>query len=193
VDRVSKIFGLSPEKLANLLSIGSELSRQQIQADPEQKKADLLCDLLEEPLPLDDAVVKYLPANLTNICENLSLLSGDTIGSLLQNPNSDISLIKKVKDCSKNLSKSAKSKAEHDTAIAIYYAAIASALIFHGQKTTSFSFEDLNKSFCALIDKPWVPSEIISLYKKASEICQSRLTKKSTSQSRKRTPRGNKK
>ena len=175
MDKEQTTFGLSPEKLTRLLSIGSEINRSEEEADQDEEKADLLQDRLEETLPLERFMLKFLPASLLRLCDKLGVLAGEPIGKLLQNPKSDISLIKKVKDYSKNLSECAKTEAESDTAIAIYYAAIAHALIFHNQKITRFSIESLNSALCSLIQKPWVSNELIELYKKAGEISNSQL------------------
>jgi len=193
VDKKTTTFGLSPEKLARFLSIGSELSESEKQLDQDQKKADLLRDKLAEALPLDQSALKSLPASLVHLCENLGVFSSEPIGNLLRNPKSEISVIKMIKDYSKDLSKSAKSEAEHDTAITIYYAAIANALIFRGLRITKFSFESLNSSFCSLSDKPWVATKLGSLFKQASEVCQSKLIQKSAFESKKRTSKGHKK
>ena len=151
MEKESTTFGLSPEKLARLLNIGSEIRQSENETDQVEKKTDLLQDRLAETLPLDRSMVKLLPAFLVRLCNDLGVLAGEPIGTLLQNTNSDISLIKKIKDYSRNLSECAKSEAENDTAIAIYYAAIAYALFFHDEKISRFSFESLNSSLSAIM------------------------------------------
>ena len=134
-------------------------------------------DRLEETLPLDRSMLKSLPVVLVSLCEKLGVLAGEPIGNLVQNPKAEISLIRKLKDYSKKLSECAKSEAENDTSIAIYYAAIASALVFHDLRITKFSFESLNKAFCSLIDKPWMSGELITLFRKGLEVSQNKSKK----------------
>ncbi len=173
----STTFGLSSEKMAKLFSIGAEIVRSEKESDQDQVKAELLSDRLAETLPLDRSMAKYLPAALIRLCDRLGVLAGEPIGKLIENPESDVWLIRKVKNYSKNLSECAKSEAENDTAIAIYYAAIANALAFRGRRITKFSMESLDSSFASLIDKPWMPKEFIALFRKAQQLCQGKLIK----------------
>lgn len=177
MDKKTTTFGLSPEKMAKLLSIGSEIGKSEKEADQDQLKAELLQDRLGETLPLDKSMLKSLPVVLVSLCEKLGVLAGEPIGNLVQNPKTKISVIKKLKDYSKKLSECAKSEAENDTSIAIYYAAIASALVFHDLRITKFSFEGLNKAFCSLIDKPWMSGELITLFRKGLEVSQNKSKK----------------
>lgn len=168
----SSTFGLSSEKLARLLNIGSDTSRAKSQADQEQRKAELLRDWLSASLPLDVALVESLPKVLARVCRQLQPLARESFGNLLQDPGVDIAAIKKIKDCSKKLVKSAKSEAEHDAAAAIYYAAIANALVFHEQRITSFSYESLEDTFSELTENSWLSPELVRLFKKAQKLCR---------------------
>ena len=135
----------------------------------DEERAELLLDRLAEPLPAEFLGSRALPKQLQRLCDKSGLLRGAPIRDILKNPQTEVSLVKKVKDYAKQLSEHANSKAEHDTANAIYYAAIANALVFHDVQITKFSYKDLNHSFVVFAGKKWIPAFIINLFKKASQ------------------------
>jgi len=177
MDKESTTFGLTPKKLARLLKIGSEDSRSG--TDAEQQKARLLQDWLAATLPVDAVFVESLPRVLRRLYQELKPLGSKPFGSLLHDPEADMSVITKIKDCSKKLVASAKSEAEHDAATVIYYAAIASALVFHDQRITSFSYANLMSSFGALQEHSWLTAELVELYREACKLCQKKIKKAS--------------
>jgi hypothetical protein len=173
MDKRQTTFGLSPEKIAELLNIGSGIAQSEKEANQNQIKAELLRDRLAETLPLNPSMLKFMPKVLVHMCHKLEVLAGKPIGKLILDPQTDISLVKNIKDYSKNLSESAKTEAENDTSVAIYYAAIANALVYHNLHITKFSFQSLRRSFYSLVSKPWMSADFVNLFKKAKQICQS--------------------
>lgn len=174
MDKKLKTFGLEPRKLADLLRVGSDTEESEGQVTLEQKRSELLRDRLGEALPLDSSAPVTLPISPNSLCQVLGVLGGKPIVELLQNPETDISLIKCIKDYNRSLSQCTKSKAEHDVAIVIYYAAIACALVFHKKKITKFSFEELGHSFSSFIEKKWITDQLKELFSQARSICQER-------------------
>ena len=81
-------------------------------------------------------------------------------------------LVEKIKDYSKKLVISAKSDAEHDAATAVYFAAIASALISHDRKITTFSYKSLDESFSRLTNEKWITEDIAELFSRACRVCR---------------------
>jgi hypothetical protein len=165
-------FDLSPEKLARLWSVGSDVNKDEDEVDQEQKKAELLRDWLESALPLDPALAELLPTVLMRMFRELRPFAGESFNSLLLDPETDVSALKKIKSFSKKLVEAAKSEAEHDAAAAIYYAAIASVLVFHNQRITTFSYESLADSFSTSVENNWLTPGLVELFKKAGEFCQ---------------------
>jgi len=135
----SKTFGLSPEKLADLMKIGSDTKDLDNQISPEQQKAELLCDRLAELFPLDSAEPGSCAVTSDHLSSILKLQCNEAVGKILQNPKSDILVIRRIKGYYNKLSENTDSKNERDIAIAIYYAAIACALVFHNEKISRFS------------------------------------------------------
>jgi len=79
-----------------------------------------------------------------------------------------------MKDYSSRLSKRAKSKAEHQVANTIYYAAIAYALVYHERRITRYTYESLGKSFSRLRREQWIPLQIGGLFAMAATFCHSK-------------------
>lgn len=172
MDKQPTTFGLSPTQLARLLKIGSDRRSTGEEVDEEQKKAELLHNWLAATLPLDAVLVKSLPTILRRLCQELRPLAGKPFGALLTDPSTDIAAIRKIKDFSKKMVRSVKSEAEHDVAATVYYAAIASAFVFHDQRITKFSYESLKNSFSALKEHTWLTPDLAGLFKK----CLQRLS-----------------
>ena len=170
------LFGRSPEKLAHLISscAGIHLPEEK---NKEQQKAELLRDMLEDVLPLDPEAAESLPIILKRMYQELRPLAGDSLAQLLQTPDTDINAIEKIKDYGKNTSNFAESEVEHQTAITVYYTAIASALVFHKKKITQYTYTQLEESFSTLVNQKWITSEITQLFAQAQDICKQKVEK----------------
>jgi hypothetical protein len=94
------------------------------------------------------------------------------LGYLLLNRTTDLAALKTLKDHAKELVSRADSEAKKAAATAICYAAIASALVFHGSTITRHSYSKLRKPYQDLEQKPWIPSDLKDLFKKAQAACQ---------------------
>jgi hypothetical protein len=177
MDKKSTTFGLSPEKLADLLKICSDStqSEDENRVDITQKKTELLQDRLAETLPFELSKKSLSKEVLDRLSQIRALVIGEPIRNLLNNPETGIGLIKQIKDYSKRLSRNAASEAEHDTANAIYYAAIASALVFHDIKISKYSYKSLHESFSKLINEEWIPKEITQMFVRTCELCQQNI------------------
>jgi len=170
--RKDSTLGLNPESLARLLGIA-------LYSDPDEGKdkstdttAQLLKARLAGTLPLDTTVVEELPAILGQLRKDLMPLGGRTLGEALIDPKSDLGVIKKIRRYAKKMASRKRSEADRAVAVAIYYAAIANALVFHDVKVTTHSYESLEASFAKLINKPWISAELNILFVRALKLCQ---------------------
>lgn len=175
MDSKTTTFGLSSKKLARLLNIGSDIIEAKGNRKQKEIKNELLHEWLTATLPIDAVVIESLPNILQRLYKRLQPHLGESFRDLLKNPKTDVMVIKKIKGYSKKLVASAKSEAEHDAATTIYFAAIASALVHHDQRITTFSYQNLNESFSKLINDEWVTDDIAELFRKASEICRQKI------------------
>lgn len=169
-----KTFGLSPQKLAQVWNIGSDTEKPDQAIDQENKKAEVLQDRLMETLRISSSVTKSYPNDQANLQSIINSIADKSIDKLLQNPKTNIAILRKVKDHGKRLSKKAESKTEYHVANTIYYAAIANALIYHDRRITKFSYIDLEKYFRRLGNENWIPEYFRSIFTRAGEYCDIR-------------------
>ncbi|UCH58460.1 MAG: hypothetical protein JSV61_09575 [Anaerolineales bacterium] len=167
----SQTSGLGPNKLHDLLRICSEASTEEEQTDSDQRKAELLQDMLAETLPVE-AFTGSLSKQMTTLCQAFGISSEESVGNLLSNPKTDVNLIRAIKDYFKK--KSTKSQDEHDVVNLIYYSAIACALVNHNLKITKYSHHDLHKAFTIFTNVQWIPPVLSGLFGRACEYCQNK-------------------
>jgi len=183
MDRDSTTFGLKPDKLAQLWDMGSKENQDSIDENQDQVKAELLRDRLAQKIPLEQVVARILPKALAQVCEEIQPFSGNSYGILLNDPGTDITILKKIKDNYKKLAQHVDGDAEYDVTAAIYHAAIASALVYHGKRITSFSYAHLVEKYTALMEQPWLTHELRELFQKAEDICTQKINKRASNAS----------
>ena len=169
----STTFGLSLKKVVDLLKIGAETGTTN--EDPDQHRSDLLHDKLDETLPLYPSTKEKLTRKLERLRHTIETLAGEPIGKLLQDPTTDITIIRIIKDYGRKLSTQANSEAEHHVSNTIYYAALAHALVFHDLRITKFSFTDLQRSFYHLSQEKWIPEKLLDLFSEAIKYCEVKM------------------
>ena len=172
MDDKESTFGATVKGLAGLLGVGVGKDVPQDAASVDKAAGELLRARLAGTLPLDTAVVDALPAVLGKLQEELLPLAGKPLGEVLLDSDTELNAIKSIKDYGKKLAARRDSQADHSASIAIYFAAIASALLFHGEKITSYSYEHLRESFNELIEGTWIPSELAIHFSKACRLCE---------------------
>lgn len=138
----------------------------------DDRKAELLWDLLAGILPIRISNTKAHSKEPENLQSTISSLLEEPIGQLLNNPNTDLISLRKVKNYAKRLSKNTESKNEHQVANIVYYAAVACALVFHHKRITKFSYSNLEKYFHRLGQEKWIPKYIQNLFARAYDYCR---------------------
>jgi len=174
MDKRPTTFGLSPNKLAGLWNIGSDTDEAEKSYDTSNKKTELLRDLLSGPLPTHSPKAVSRIKKQMHPKSIINFLTDVPIEKLLNNPETDIVLLRKVKDHGKKLSGDAKSQVEYQVANTVYYAAIASALIFHDRRITTFSYKNLEGYFQSLGHENWLPEALRKFFTRACEYCRVR-------------------
>jgi hypothetical protein len=165
-------YNLDKSKLSRLLKLGLKNSKRKVHSeDSNQKAAVLWKKITENPLPVDDLNEDILPDALASFCQNLGLLAGQSINSLLMDSDTDLAKIEMIKAYAKICSRQSKSEVEYQTANALYYAALSHALIHHKTKMTKFSYSDLGNSFNILRKTKWLGIDYIYLFERAYNYC----------------------
>ena len=162
---------LSREQKARLLQLGLDSEEATGVTSAEDRKAHLLFDLLATPLPVDPETIDFLPPILRSLCRLLKSVAGEPLVKLLQDPQVDLTVLKRIKEYTKQLGDSTTSHVEHDVGLVLYYAAIASGLIYHNQRISRYSYAELKEAFSGLIQQDWIPQDLIEMFTRACEYC----------------------
>jgi hypothetical protein len=174
----STTFGLSHEKLARLWGVGDEAWADRAKPTQDQRKAEALRDQLAEALPLDPAVSVVLPEALSLVLEQFHPLADCSVGSLLLDSSADPTVVGQIKDRYRQKAESSACEAERQAATAIYYAAIAHALLFQEKawfrenRITTFSYQELEAYFLQLHGLGWLTPELVRLFERAHVVCR---------------------
>ena len=163
-------FGQTPEGLARLLEIGVEADGG---VSPDDARERLLSARLAGPVP-GGAAFRDLQAALDRLGQHVCSLQGKTLSDALLDGNTDLPALKAIKDYAKKLASTEDDEVEHTVAIAIYFAAISSALLFHDAKITSYSYDSLADALRRLVGKPW-SDQLRHHFAQARQLCKKRM------------------
>jgi hypothetical protein len=160
---------LDSDHRTRLLKIGlSTSSSKDYEVEPDEKRTDTLYQILTSTLPLAQDMKASIPDLITGQIQDLVSISGQPMGELIQDPKTDLLSLRRVKEHCKQSGTAADSKEEQDAFMAVYFAAIASALLFHDTKLSHHKDEDLCSFFDSFAKKPWVLEELRTLFVRAS-------------------------
>lgn len=171
MDKDSTTFGLKPDKLALLWNMGGKMDQGKNEESNDKTKAEFLRDRLAQKIPLDHVVAQILPKALAQVCKDIQPFTGNSYGILLNDPLTDVTILEKIKDNNKELAQHMISDPEYEVITVLYYAAIASALVYHDQKITSFSYGHLNDKYISLLNNKWLTTDLRNLFQKALNAC----------------------
>jgi len=161
-------FALDSDHRTRLLRIGlSASASEHYDIEPDETRTDSLYQILTSTLPLGQDVKSSLPDFITGQVQDLVSISGKPMGELIQDPQTDLLTLRKIKEHCKLGGTAADSKEEQDAFMAVYFAVIASALIFHEIRISHHKEEDLQCFFNSFSKKPWVLQELRTLFDKA--------------------------
>ena len=118
-----------------------------------------------------DATFRAMPLLVRWLCEDPAPLSAKTLQEAILDPATPLDVIMEMKEHAKDLVSSASTHAERAVATTLYYATIASAILFHGTRITQYSPGTLAISFDALIGQGWMLPELSAHFEKARAIC----------------------
>ncbi len=171
-------YGLRPDQMAGLFSVGSDDPDPEDQGANNEKMARLLQEQLTCSLPKGSLFRDALIMMMERRGWDTKTLAGQSLGQLLLDSQSDIELLKTIKDCCKTLLGELDSRADAALATVTYHAALASALVRHDQKISQYSFDTLSQSFARLTEKQWMTKELVALFSQARRLCESRCKSK---------------
>ena len=95
-----------------------------------------------------------------------------TVADVLLGRETDLAALRALKDRAKTLVRAAAAEADDAAATTVYYAAIARALVDHGERLSRHSAEKLAEAFSKLERMSWMPPDLIALFAKARTRCR---------------------
>lgn len=163
------VFGLSSSEIHRLL----DECMAEADSSPKTTDVDAMAQLLRERLAdRFPAVVigrSFESWILDQVQRQVIERSGKAVLEILTDPAAALPVVEKVKERYKLIAQRAAAPAERQVATSIYFAAVAYALIFHGQRITQHADDYVIESFGKLAAKPWMTPELVELFMKAKE------------------------
>lgn len=165
VARKTDNLELNDEQKTRLLSLALEPGPSSTPPDEDEEKGDLLCDILRCPLP----VAEHPHDTAKSVPIGFRSGSGPSLGELLRDAKTDTSVLTRIKEYAKALGRDARSDMDKDVFLAVYFAAIAGALVFHNEHITEHPRHDLTQFFKHFAQASWMRTDLRDLFVKAAE------------------------
>lgn len=164
--------GIRPERLIDLLSVGLQSSVSGIdELVSDEQIRDYFSDLVHRKIPNDSSIIDSILLLLRENKRYGKLVGGRSLCELLLDGGTDLQLHVAIKDYSKKIYQSSISKGENSIAAAIYYLAIAAALVYHDATISAHSEDTLKTAFGDLLAKTWMSPEFKELLETARTRC----------------------
>ncbi|MBP7051537.1 MAG: hypothetical protein KBE65_11025 [Phycisphaerae bacterium] len=163
---------LNDRQKTRLLSLGLGADQPAAMSNGDEQRGDLLCDILRRPLPPDGQGEGLSPGGGGPPCLAFRSVAGPPLRELLLDPKTNVTVLRRTKEYAKAMGQKAGTEAEKDVFLAIYLAAIAAAGLFHSDRITEHSDADLARFFEFFARRPWMPTDLFGLFRKAISSCQ---------------------
>ena len=166
-------YGSDPAGLAEMLGMGAG-GRQDEHMTSTEAREDYLARQLRSTLPLTREQAAKLADVAMQFRQGLPL-GGRAVGEALLDEQTQLAELTQIKEHGKAMSVSGETEVERDGGLAIYFAAIASALLHHDTRITTYSYAALVDGFGRLIDKRWMDPKLARHFAKARKLCKKRV------------------
>lgn len=165
-------LNLNDRQKTGLLSLALDANSQEARLSDDERRGDLLCDVLRCPLAGYDSGSDASPDTERSQRSGPPLVCGPSIRELLGTPETDVSILRHIKEYGKALGARARPEVEKDVFLAVYFAAIAAALAFRGERITEHTDKDLSRFFRDFANAEWMTTDLTRLFEKAAECCR---------------------
>ena len=165
-------FGIDPQRMADMLDMGT--GGDSTDLTPDEAREELLGRRLRGSLPPTQTQAHDLAVIVGELRERLPL-QGRALGEVILDEETELEILVEIKEYGKALSTATESEVDRDIGLTIYYAAIASAILFGDQRISSYSFGALVEAFAALVDKRWMNPKLARHFAKAGKACRKKM------------------
>jgi len=137
--------------------------------DSEAVMRTLMDSYLEQPVILDPQVAQEPAGALAHVHRELHSQAGCSVKKCLLSPDTPIFLLTRIKNTYQKTAQQSSRQADRRAAAVVYFGALASALVFHHEKTTSYTRAEIREKIGKLLAKPWIDTEIRGLLEQATK------------------------
>jgi len=136
-------------------------------------KEEALRQELSGILPIARDQLRELSALAARFRDALPL-GGQALGEVILDADTELAVLAKIKEHGKELSTATDSEVERDVGLTVYFAALAGALLYHGERITSYSYAAMADAFNRLAAKRWMEPRLARHFSKAARECKER-------------------
>ena len=169
-------FDLTPAQLGRLLAATAKTADSTDAMVEDQAKKRLLQEYLSRRLSEEPSFETALLSGTGRSTGEIRGFLDRSMKETLLDPQCDLVLLKAIKDHSKRLSAMVASGPQTLMTATVYYGAVAAALIYHNQRISQYTIEDLAGRFLALTQRSWIDLELRDLFTRAAAICRQTRT-----------------
>lgn len=155
------------DTLSKLLHLCVPAEGGETVSDPDRQRSEGLEDLLAESLPKVGSTESVLSGHLDSICELSGLDQSVCLREYLLQSTTDLNILKRIQQRGKAILRRNESPLDQELGGALYYAAIASARVFHHETISNLPFIQMHEAFTALIACTWIPTDLKNLFEQA--------------------------
>jgi hypothetical protein len=163
---------LTPAQLGRLLAVSAWAVDSADAMMEDQAKTRLLQEYLNRRLADEPSFVEEWRSGTNQPTAGIQPLLNRSVKETLLDPRCDLAILKAIKDHSKRLSAMVASGSQTLIAATVYYGAVASAMVYHDQRISRYTYENLSVRFLALAQRSWVDRELRELFTLAAAACR---------------------
>jgi hypothetical protein len=166
-------FGLTPAQLGRLLAVSARTEESADEMVEDRTRENLLQQHLLRRLSDHPYGQRDLSFETRQSTGEIPPQPDRSVKEALLDPRCDPDVLRVIKNHNKKLSATITSGPETAVTTTIYYAAIASALVYHHDRISQYSYTNLAERFTSQAQRAWLDQELKNLFVKAAEMCRS--------------------
>ncbi len=164
-------FGASRENVQRFLDDCLKAEASQEKLGEVQRMEQLLQERLADPCPVSQPPGRSQSWLLDRLEEQTIRAVSGSVGQALAEAQVPLEVTRDIKECYKERADQTKDKQEQHVHTAIYFGAVARALVSHGRRITRSPAAYLIHSFQVLAGEPWMAPPLRELYLQAQQVC----------------------
>lgn len=166
------VFGASSENVREFLNDCLASGPPEGKQGEADEMGQLLREQLSEKCPVPRSERPSRSWLLDRMQEKVLLDLSRSVGEVLSDSQAGLDALGDIKDRYKGWAQKATDKHIQHVYTALYFAAIARALVSHRRRITDHPTEYLVRSFKVLAGEPWMVSSLSELYLQALQACE---------------------